>query len=128
AGELKTKPTQHSVKAMLELGMQPEIIVARCDRDLTPELKKKIALFCNVEPEAVITGRDVDSIYSVPLAFHRQGLDGLICDYLGIWTRDAQLDRWTRIEQQLREATRRVTIAIVGKYVDHTDAYKSLHE
>jgi len=128
AGELKTKPTQHSVKSMLELGMQPEIIVARCDRDLSPDLKKKIALFCNVDAEAVITGRDVESIYSVPLAFHRQGLDGLVCDYLDIWTRDAQLERWTRIESQLGAATGRVTIAIVGKYVDHTDAYKSLHE
>jgi CTP synthase len=128
AGELKSKPTQHSVKSMLELGMQPEIIVARCDRDIPADLKKKIALFCNVDAEAVVTGRDMDSIYAVPLAFHRQGLDGLICDYLGIWTRDARLESWTRIEEQLRTATRRVTIAICGKYVDHTDAYKSLHE
>lgn len=128
AGELKTKPTQHSVKRMLEIGMQPEIIVARCDRELSAELKKKIALFCNVDREAVITGRDLPSIYSVPVAFHRQGLDALVVEYLNIWTRDPVLDRWTHLNEQMAEATQRVTIGIVGKYVDHTDAYKSLHE
>ncbi len=128
AGELKTKPTQHSVRALREIGIQPEIIVARTDRELAPELKKKISLFCNVAPEAVITGIDVKSIYEVPLEFHREGLDQLIVDYLNIWTREPKLDKWQAIVGKLRDASRRVTIAIVGKYVDHTDAYKSLHE
>ena len=128
AGELKTKPTQHSVKTLREIGIQPEIIIARCDRELSDELKRKISLFCNVTPESVITGKDVDSIYEVPLAFHRQGLDGLIIQHLNIWTREPVLDRWNDIVGRLRDATGRTTIAVVGKYVDHTDAYKSLHE
>ncbi len=128
AGELKTKPTQHSVKTLREIGIQPEIIIARCDRELSDDLKRKISLFCNVTPECVITGKDVDSIYEVPLAFHRQGLDALIIQYLNIWTREPVLDRWNDIVGRLRDATGRTTIAVVGKYVDHTDAYKSLHE
>jgi CTP synthase len=128
AGELKTKPTQHSVKTLREIGIQPEIIVARCDRELSADLKRKISLFCNVPPEAVITGKDVESIYEVPLTFHRQGLDGLIVQLLNIWTREPVLDRWNDIVGRLRDATGRTTIAVVGKYVDHTDAYKSLHE
>ncbi len=128
AGELKTKPTQHSVQKLREIGIQPEIIVARCDRDLSAELKRKISLFCNVRPEAVINGVDVSSIYEVPIAFHRQGLDALIVEQLNIWTREPVLKRWEEICRALREATKRVTVAIVGKYVDHTDAYKSLHE
>ena len=128
AGELKTKPTQHSVKRMLEIGIQPEIIVARCDRPLSDELKKKIGLFCNLHAEAVITGADASSIYQVPLDFHRQGLDQLVVRYLDIWTREPVLDRWRTIMDQLTHTHRRVTIAIVGKYVDLVDAYKSLHE
>ena len=128
AGELKTKPTQHSVRSLREIGIQPEIIVARTDRQLTPELKRKISLFCNVTPDAVITGVDVASIYEVPLEFHREGLDALIVDHLNIWTREPVLDRWEQIVDRLKNASRRVTIAIVGKYVDHIDAYKSLHE
>lgn len=128
AGELKTKPTQHSVRVLREIGIQPEIIVARTDRQLTADLKRKISLFCNVTPEAVITGVDVASIYEVPLEFHREKLDALIVDHLNIWTREPVLDRWERIVDRLKNAKRRVTIAIVGKYVDHTDAYKSLHE
>ncbi|MEZ4433145.1 MAG: CTP synthase [bacterium] len=128
AGELKTKPTQHSVRVLREIGIQPEIIVARTDRQLTADLKRKISLFCNVTPEAVITGVDVASIYEVPLEFHREKLDALIVDHLNIWTREPVLDRWEQIVYRLKNAKRRVTIAIVGKYVDHTDAYKSLHE
>ncbi|MCB9527946.1 MAG: CTP synthase [Myxococcales bacterium] len=128
AGELKTKPTQHSVRVLREIGIQPEIIVARTDRQLTADLKRKISLFCNVTPEAVITGVDVASIYEVPLEFHREKLDALIVDHLNIWTREPVLDRWEQIVHRLKNAKRRVTIAIVGKYVDHTDAYKSLHE
>lgn len=128
AGELKTKPTQHSVKQMLQIGIQPEIIVARCDRDLSEDLKRKIGLFCNIPGEAVVTGKDSPSIYQVPLDFHREGLDRLVTDYLDIWTRDPILDRWRDIIDRMNTATRRVTVSIVGKYVDLVDAYKSLHE
>ena len=128
AGELKTKPTQHSVQKLREIGIQPEIIVARCDQKLTDDLKRKISLFCNVTPEAVISGVDVESIYAVPLEFYRERLDALIVERLNIWTRDPVLDRWETILRQVREAKDRLTIAIVGKYTDHTDAYKSLHE
>jgi CTP synthase len=128
AGELKTKPTQHSVKRMLEIGIQPEIIVARCDRDLSDDLKRKIGLFCNLPAEAVITGKDASSIYQVPLELHREGLDRLIVDYLDIWTRQPILDRWREISDRLQRAQKRVTVGIVGKYVDLVDAYKSLHE
>jgi len=128
AGELKTKPTQHSVRNMREIGIQPEIIVARCDRPLSDEIKAKIALFCNVETRAVITGQDVDSIYAVPLSFHREGLDELIVEYLNIWTREPVLSRWEEIMRSLNQPNERVTVAIVGKYVDLVDAYKSLHE
>ncbi len=128
AGELKTKPTQHSVRDMREIGMQPEIIVARCDRPISDDLKRKIGLFCNVPSNAVITGQDVESIYEVPLAFHREGLDELILQRLNIWTGEAKLEAWEQIVSKLRDATGRVNIAVVGKYVDHTDAYKSLHE
>ena len=128
AGELKTKPTQHSVKSMLEIGMQPEIIVARCDRPISADLKRKIGLFCNIAPEAVITGQDVPSIYELPLSFNREGLDDLIIDMLHMWCREPVVDRWTEIVARLRSANRRTTIGIVGKYVDLVDAYKSLHE
>jgi len=128
AGELKTKPTQHSVQKLREIGIQPEVIVTRCDRKLTEEMKNKISLFCNVRPEAVVNGIDVESIYEVPIAFHKEGLDRLVVEQLNIWTREPVLDRWETIMGQIRNATDRVTIGIVGKYVDHTDAYKSLHE
>ncbi len=128
AGELKTKPTQHSVRDMREIGMQPEIIVARCDRPISNELKAKIALFCNTQPEAVIAGQDVQSIYEVPVMFQRDGLDDLITRYLGMWTKGPDMERWVRIVHGMKTATRRVTVGIVGKYVDLVDAYKSLHE
>ena len=128
AGELKTKPTQHSVKRMLEIGMQPEIIVARCDRDLTKELKSKIGLFVNLPAEAIITGKDASSIYQVPLELHREGLDRLVVDYLDIWTRQPILDRWREIVDRIQRSHKRVTVGVVGKYIDLVDAYKSLHE
>jgi CTP synthase len=128
AGELKTKPTQHSVRDMREIGMQPEIIVARCDRPISAELKAKIGLFCNTAPEAVIAGQDVQSIYEVPLMYQREGLDELITRYLGMWTKGPDMERWVHIVQAMKKASRRVTIGIVGKYVDLVDAYKSLHE
>jgi len=128
AGELKTKPTQHSVRDMREIGMQPEIIVARCDRPISKEIKAKIALFSNVSPEAVITGQDQASIYAVPMALHREGLDALVADYLDMWTGEPDLEKWSRIVEKISTLTRSVTIGIVGKYVDLVDAYKSLHE
>lgn len=128
AGELKTKPTQHSVRNMREIGMQPEIIVARCDRPIGDDVKSKIALFCNVRKEAVITNPDVSSIYEVPMALHREGLDNLITEHLNIWARGPVLDKWESITRTLKTASERVTIGIIGKYVDLVDAYKSLHE
>jgi CTP synthase len=113
---------------MREIGMQPEIIVARCDRPISKDIKAKIALFSNVAPEAVITGEDQASIYAVPLALHREGLDGLVADYLDMWTGEPDLEKWQRIVERLSSASKRVTIGIVGKYVDLVDAYKSLHE
>ena len=128
AGELKSKPTQHSVKELLEIGIQPDILLCRADRDLPKEMKKKIALFCNVSEKAVITARDVSSIYEVPLAFHREGLDGLVMQMLGLPERDQDLSAWERIVATQRNPARRVTIAVVGKYVELRDAYKSLFE
>ncbi|HEX7550423.1 MAG TPA: CTP synthase [Candidatus Methylomirabilis sp.] len=128
AGELKSKPTQHSVKELLEIGIQPDILLCRADRDLPKEMKKKIALFCNVSEKAVITARDVSTIYEVPLAFHREGLDGLVMQMLGLPERDQDLSAWERIVATQRNPARRVTIAVVGKYVELRDAYKSLFE
>ena len=128
AGELKTKPTQHSVKELREIGIQPEILLCRCDRELPRDMKGKIALFCNVREEAVITARDVETIYEVPLAFHEQGLDERIVDYLNIWTKSPDLSAWERIVKRVKEPAGETTIAIVGKYVELTESYKSLSE
>ena len=128
AGELKTKPTQHSVKELREIGIQPEILLCRCDRELPRDMKGKIALFCNVREEAVITARDVETIYEVPLAFHEQGLDERIVDYLNIWTKSPDLSDWERIVKRVKEPAGETTIAIVGKYVELTESYKSLSE
>jgi CTP synthase len=128
AGELKTKPTQHSVKELREIGIQPDILLCRCDRELPRDMKGKIALFCNVHEEAVITARDVETIYEVPMAFHEQGLDERIVDYLNIWTKSPNLEDWQRIVQRVKEPAGCTTIAIVGKYVDLTESYKSLAE
>ena len=128
AGELKSKPTQHSVKELLEIGIQPDILLCRADRDLPKEMKKKIALFCNVSEKAVITARDVSTIYEVPLAFHREGLDALVMQMLGLPEREQYLSAWERIVATQKNPARRVTIAVVGKYVELRDAYKSLFE
>lgn len=128
AGELKTKPTQHSVKELREIGIQPDIILCRTDRFLPPEIKRKIALYCNVEPEAVITAKDVESIYEVPLVFHQEGLDDKIVEYLNMWTRAPDLSMWEDIVRRLKNPRDEVTIAIVGKYVGLRDSYKSLNE
>jgi len=128
AGEVKTKPTQHSVKELRSIGIQPDILLCRTDRYLDNDIKAKIALFCNVSVDAVITAKDVDCIYEVPLIFHNQGLDDKIIELLNIWTRAPRLDAWEQIVNRLKEPEFSVTIAIVGKYTDLTESYKSLNE
>ena len=128
AGELKTKPTQHSVKELREIGIQPDILLCRCDREIPHDMKKKISLFCNVAEEAVITAQDVDCIYECPIMFHEQGLDERIADYLNIWAKAPDLSPWERVVKRVRSPESEVTIAIVGKYVELTESYKSLNE
>ncbi len=128
AGELKTKPTQHSAMALRQIGIQPDIIVCRSERPMPPEVKRKISLFCNVPPEAVISAVDAPSVYQIPLAFHEEGLDARITDLLGIWARDTRLDDWRRIVEALKVTDPAVHIAVVGKYVDLVESYKSLNE
>ena len=128
AGEVKTKPTQHSVKELRSIGIQPDILLCRTDRFLSKDIKAKIALFCNVEVDAVITAKDVDCIYEVPLVFHQEGLDDKIIELLNIWTRAPQLDDWEEVVRRFKSPKHRVNIAIVGKYVDLTESYKSLNE
>ncbi|MBW1975024.1 MAG: CTP synthase [Deltaproteobacteria bacterium] len=128
SGELKTKPTQHSVKELRSIGIQPDILLCRSEKPLSRDIKNKIAHFCNVEPDAVITAQDVDCIYEVPLMFHREGLDEKIVHKLNIWTRAPVLDDWERLVQKAKEVSKTVSIAIVGKYVDLRESYKSLHE
>ncbi len=129
AGELKTKPTQHSVKELLGLGIQPDILMCRIDRPLPVSDRKKIALFCNVRVEAVIPALDVDTIYQVPISYHEQGLDAEVCRHFKLPTdKDIDLSRWRDIVERVRKPEGEVTIAIVGKYVQLKDAYKSLSE
>ncbi len=128
AGELKTKPTQHSVKELRAIGIQPDIILCRTDRFLPQNIKKKISLFCNVDEDAVITAKDVDCIYEVPLVFHREGLDNKIIELLNIWTREPQLKAWEELVYKIKHPQDEVTIGIVGKYANFKDSYKSLHE
>jgi CTP synthase len=128
SGEVKTKPTQHSVKELRSIGIQPDVLLCRTDRFLSKELKSKIALFCNVGEDAVITAKDVGCIYEVPLVFHQEGLDGKIIELLNIWTRAPKLEAWEELVQHFKEPQHEVTIAIVGKYVNLTESYKSLNE
>ncbi|MBN2568330.1 MAG: CTP synthase [Deltaproteobacteria bacterium] len=128
AKEVKTKPTQHSVKALREIGIQPDILLCRTEDFLAPEIKKKISLFCNVEVESVFTAKDVDSIYEVPLVYHKEGVDQKIVELLNIWTGQPRLGNWEKLVEKIQNPGREVTIAIVGKYVDWTDSYKSLNE
>ena len=129
AGEMKTKPTQHSVKELREIGIQPDILLCRCERDLPRDMKAKIALFCNVEEKAVITAADVEHIYAVPLAYHREGLDEQVVEKLNIWTKAPDLTPWQEVVDKLMHPSRgEVQIAIVGKYVNLTESYKSLAE
>jgi len=136
AGELKTKPTQHSVKTLLSFGLQPDVLVCRADRPLEDGLRRKIALFCNVEPRAVITSRDAESIYEVPLLVEEEGLDDIVIERLHI-VEDLEADRlitepqmgdWIEFLKKLKTPKETVHIALVGKYVEHQDAYKSISE
>lgn len=128
AGEIKTKPTQHSVKELREIGVQPDVLLCRMDRLLPEEEKKKIALFCNVEEAAVIGCYDVESIYTVPVMLHNQGIDDIICAHLQIDAPPANLQVWERITYALNHPKHKINIAMVGKYVDLTESYKSLSE
>jgi len=128
AGEVKTKPTQHSVKELRSIGIQPDILLCRADRDLSKDIKGKIALFCNVGVDAVITAKDVESIYEVPLNFHNEGLDDKIIELLNIWTRAPRLDAWEDLVRRIKTPGYSVKIAIVGKYTNLIESYKSLNE
>src|SRR6202041_2244126 len=128
AQELKTKPTQHSVKELLSIGIQPDILLCRTDRFLAKELKSKIALFCNVQEEAVITAKDVASVYEVPLVFANEGVDTLVLKYLHMEAKDRDLSKWEDIVHRVYNPKDTVTIGIVGKYVEYEDSYKSLKE
>jgi CTP synthase len=128
AGELKTKPTQHSVKELLSVGIQPDILLCRTDRYLSKDIKGKIALFCNVEEEAVITAIDVASIYEVPLTFARESVDSLVMKYLHIEAHDRDMSAWEELVRRVNNPKDEVNIGLVGKYVEYEDSYKSLKE
>ena len=128
AGEIKTKPTQHSVKELREIGIQADVVLCRADRALPEDERRKIALFCNVQKEAVITAWDVDSIYKIPMMLHEQMLDEIVCHKLGILAKAANLSAWKAIVHDLEHPEHEVDIAFVGKYVDLQDSYKSLNE
>ncbi len=128
AGEVKTKPTQHSVQKLREIGIQPDILLCRADEALSTDVKSKIALFTNVAPRSVFTARDVESIYEVPILLHEEGLDDRMAELLNIWSRAPRLDRWEQIVRKIEKPGGEVTIAVVGKYVDLTESYKSLSE
>ena len=128
AGELKTKPTQHSVKELLSVGIQPDILLCRTDRFLSKDIKSKIALFCNVEEEAVITAIDVASIYEVPLTFARERVDDLVLKYLHIEARDRNMSAWEELVRRVNNPKDEINIGLVGKYVEYEDSYKSLKE
>jgi len=129
AGEVKTKPTQHSVMKLREIGVQPDVLLCRSDREVTREMKDKIALFCNVDPRAVFLSRDAKSIYQVPLNLHEEGLDDKLAELLNIWTRAPRLERWEHIvDAVLQPKKGSVKIGVVGKYVELIESYKSLNE
>ena len=128
AGEVKTKPTQHSVKELLASGIQPDILMCRTEAPLNDDLKRKIALFCNVEAKNVISAVDVESIYELPLSLRQEGVDDRILEKLGIWTGAPNIAPWERLVDKINHPKHEVLIAIIGKYVDLTESYKSLHE
>ena len=128
AGELKSKPTQHSVKELLQIGIQPDVLLCRTDRMLPKELKAKVALFCNVSERAVITAKDVSFVYEVPLVLHSEGLDNILVDILSLDAREQNLESWEWIVQKIQSPSTVTSIAVVGKYLELKDAYKSLTE
>jgi CTP synthase len=129
AGELKTKPTQHSVKELLNVGIQPQMLLCRCDRPIPENERRKIALFCNVRPEAVVPALDVSTIYEVPIRYHQEGMDREVLRHFGLpHDREPELGRWERIVDAVRSAEGEVRIAVVGKYINLLDSYKSLAE
>jgi CTP synthase len=128
AGELKTKPTQHSVNELRRIGIQPDMLLARSEGELGDDIRKKIALFASLGQESVVSAKDVDNIYKVPLWFHRQGVDDLIIDHLGLEAEPADLDEWREITERADSASQPVRIAIAGKYVQLEDAYLSVNE
>jgi len=128
AGELKTKPTQHSVKELQSVGIQPGILLCRCDREISREARRKIALFCNLRPEAVIQALDVDTIYQVPAAYHAEGFDTQVCRHFGLSSPEPDLSRWRHVVERIRQPESAVNIAVVGKYTSLLDSYKSLGE
>ncbi len=128
AGELKTKPTQHSAKELLGLGIQPDILLCRCERPIPPAARKKIALFCNLRESRVIPALDVDTIYAVPGAYHAEGFDREVCEHFGLDAPPPDLARWNEIVSRIYKPEGRVTIAIIGKYTHLLDSYKSLAE
>ncbi|WP_447976784.1 CTP synthase [Candidatus Nitrospira bockiana] len=128
AGELKTKPTQHSVNKLREIGIQPNILLCRTDRYLPPDLKEKIALFCNVEKGAVITAKDVETVYEVPIVFRKEGLDELIVRQLHLETGPPNLREWDAMVQKIKHPKHEITVALVGKYIGLKESYKSLTE
>ena len=128
AGELKTKPTQHSVKELQAVGIQPNLLLCRSDREIPADSRRKIAQFCNVRPSAVIQALDVDTIYAVPLAYHAEGYDREVCRHFGIEGEEPDLSKWQQVVDRIRSPEGEVSIAIVGKYTSLLDAYKSLAE
>jgi CTP synthase len=128
AGELKTKPTQHSVKELLSVGIQPNILICRSEQPIPKDMKRKIALFCNVEENSVITGQDVETIYELPLSLHEEGIDDRIVDALDLKVSNKDLTQWKTIVERVKHPSTSVNIALVGKYVDLKEAYKSLCE
>ena len=129
AGELKSKPTQHSVKELREIGIQPDILLCRSDREIPKDMKDKIALFCNVDVGAVFTALDVKSIYQVPLELHREGLDDKLAEIFNIWSRAPRLEKWEQIAEKVTSPRQGVVrIGVVGKYVELQESYKSLNE
>ena len=128
AQELKTKPTQHSVKELRAIGIQPDILMCRSERELPNDVKEKIALFCDVDPQAVITAKDVDSVYECPLVFAEQGLDEIVLRLLAIDAPQREMSGWRDMVAKMKHPQRQVSIGLVGKYVEYEDSYKSLKE
>jgi CTP synthase len=128
AGELKTKPTQHSVRELMQIGIQPDILICRSEQPISADIKRKIALFCNVDFNCVVESPDVRSIYEIPLRFHEQGFDAVVCERLRLETKEPDLTTWSALTQRILAPKQKVRIAVVGKYTDLHDAYKSVQE